>query len=263
MQLEQPIADYNGTPQLEDGYTRIANELLLAIIKFKFTERQYKVFFAILRKTYGFNKTNDEISLSQLSAICELPINHVSTIISQLVKLNIILKKQGKYAHNLMINKRYDTWGLHNVECHKEELHNVDIGVTSSGVLQFPNVEVQKTTPKDNTKDNIAEVKTSSSITFKKYLEDCHLRNLKALPEDCIVFRNAEKLKIPEDWLHLCWLKFKEEHLKKNKRQTDWIATFNNCVKDNWYKIWFMDANGILNFTSQGRMIKEYFKEQE
>jgi phage replication O-like protein O len=155
---EQPIASYNGNPQLEDGHTRIANELLEAIIKFKFTERQYKVFFAILRKTYGFNKTNDDISLSQISVICDLPVNHVSTVINQLVKLNIIIKKQGVYAQNLMINKIYDTWGLHNMECHNVELPNVDKGVTSLGVIPFPTMEPQNTTSKDNTKEICIEL---------------------------------------------------------------------------------------------------------
>lgn len=153
MELQQPIANYNGNPQIQDGYTKIANELLEAIVLFKFSERQYKVFFAILRKTYGFNKTNDEISLSQLSILCNLPVNHVSTVITQLVKLNVICKKQGKYAHNLMINKQYDTWGLHNVECLNMELRNVDKRVTSLGVLGLHNMEVQNTTPKENTKD--------------------------------------------------------------------------------------------------------------
>jgi phage replication O-like protein O len=262
MLAQQPIATYNGKPQLEDGYTRIANELLQAIILFKFTERQYKVFFAILRKTYGFNKTSDEISLSQLSTLCNLPVNHVSTVINQLVKLNVIIKNQGKHAHNLMINKQYDTWGLHNVECHKEELHIMDLGVTSLGVKGLHNVEVQKTTPKDNTKDNIAEVKTSTQITFKKYLENCKLNNIQPLPDDCIVFKNAEKLGIDEVWLKLCWLKFKEYYLNNHKRQSNWIATFNNCVKDNWYKIWFMDNNNKLALSSQGKIALEFYKDE-
>lgn len=176
MQAEQPIASYNGTPQLEDGFTRIANELLLAVIQFKFSERQYKILFALIRKTYGFNKVNDEISLSQLSAICNLPVNHISTVINQLVKLNVIIKKQGKHAHSLGINKLYDTWGgLHNVECLNVELLNVDNGVTSSGVLQFPNVEVQKTTPKYNTKDSCLEVLNYLNTKSKK-----NFRNVKA-----------------------------------------------------------------------------------
>lgn len=158
MQLEQPIASYNGTPQIEDGFTRIANELLEAIILFKFSERQYKILFALIRKTYGFNKTNDEISLSQLSTVCNLPVNHVSTVISQLVSINVVIKSQGKYANNLKINKLYDTWGLHNMECHKVECQVVELqvkdnGVTSLGVLPFPTMEVQNTTPKDNTKE--------------------------------------------------------------------------------------------------------------
>lgn len=140
-------------PQIEDGYTKIANELLDAIVLFKFTERQYKVLFALIRKTYGYNKTSDDISLSQLSSYCNLPVNHVSTVIKQLTELNVIIKKSGKYAFNLSVNKHYDKWGLHNMECLNVELQKVDKRVTSLGVLGFHNMEVQNTTPKDNTKD--------------------------------------------------------------------------------------------------------------
>lgn len=257
---EQPIAGYNGNPQLEDGHTRIANELLEAIIKFKFTERQYKVFFAILRKTYGFNKTSDDLSLSQLSAICDLPFNHISTVINQLVKLNVIIKKQGTYANNLMINKMYDTWGLHNMECLNVEFHNVDKGVTSLGVIPFPTMEVQKTLPKDNTKDKAAKVKTSA-ISLQKYIDNCKQENKPLLPKESIVFKNAENMSIDMLWLRACWLKFKEANLEKSKRQADWIATFNNCVKDNWYKMWFKDNEGNMILTSQGRIALDYYKE--
>lgn len=52
-------------PQVEDGYTRIANELFDAILGAQFTAREMSVLMAIIRKTYGFNKKVDDIYASR------------------------------------------------------------------------------------------------------------------------------------------------------------------------------------------------------
>ena len=44
------------SPQLEDGYTRIANELIEALMRTNLSAYQSRVLWAIWRKTYGFNK---------------------------------------------------------------------------------------------------------------------------------------------------------------------------------------------------------------
>ncbi len=49
-QKEPRVAD------LDDGYTRIANELLEAVMLAGLTQHQLLVFLAVMRKTYGFNK---------------------------------------------------------------------------------------------------------------------------------------------------------------------------------------------------------------
>ncbi|WP_374993057.1 replication protein, partial [Burkholderia multivorans] len=50
------------SPQIEDGYTRIANELYEAILGFGFTQRQLLVLLTVLRKTYGYGKKEDDMS---------------------------------------------------------------------------------------------------------------------------------------------------------------------------------------------------------
>ena len=47
------------SPQIEDGYTKIANELLEAISKVNLSSYEFRVIMAIIRKTYGFNKKSD------------------------------------------------------------------------------------------------------------------------------------------------------------------------------------------------------------
>ena len=64
------------TPQLEDGHTRIANELLDAIIAFDFSKRQQKIVLQVIRKTYGFNKKVDDMTVSQIARSCRLQRSH-------------------------------------------------------------------------------------------------------------------------------------------------------------------------------------------
>lgn len=43
-------------PQIENGYTRIANELLEALLLANLSKRQLLVALAVIRQTYGFNR---------------------------------------------------------------------------------------------------------------------------------------------------------------------------------------------------------------
>ena len=95
-----------GSPQTEDGYTRIANELLEAIMRNDFSKREVKVIWAIIRKTYGWNQKFDRIALSQFEQLTGLKKNHISTTLASLVGKNVVLKQDLKYS----INKKYIEW---------------------------------------------------------------------------------------------------------------------------------------------------------
>ncbi|HCO7285777.1 TPA: NinE family protein [Escherichia coli] len=60
---ERRVAD------IDDGYTRFANELLEAIASADLTARQLKVMLAYVRKTYGFNKKTDRIADEQIAQL--------------------------------------------------------------------------------------------------------------------------------------------------------------------------------------------------
>jgi phage replication O-like protein O len=100
----------SGVPQTEDGYTRIANELLDAIIGFGFSARQMRVFMTLVRKIYGFNKKRDDISGSQIGEACGMPRSHVSEVLSQLSAMRVISKKPGTFGTIIEINKNYKDW---------------------------------------------------------------------------------------------------------------------------------------------------------
>ncbi|WP_312827337.1 replication protein, partial [Escherichia coli] len=77
---ERNVAD------LDDGYTRIANELLEAVMLAGLTQHQLLVFLAVMRKTYGFNKKLDWVSNEQLSELTGILPHKCSAAKSVLVK---------------------------------------------------------------------------------------------------------------------------------------------------------------------------------
>jgi len=104
------------TPQLENGHTRIANEILEKVISSGLNGTEISCLLFIWRKTYGYQKLQDEISLSQF---CEaIPVSKQTICTSlynlQLVKIITLVKKgSSKNCSNLWaFNKDYDKWQL-------------------------------------------------------------------------------------------------------------------------------------------------------
>lgn len=54
-------------PQLEDGYTRIAHEIVEALARCAPGHGEMQVLWTVLRKTYGWNKKEDELSIGQIA----------------------------------------------------------------------------------------------------------------------------------------------------------------------------------------------------
>ena len=110
-QPSQPERSTKRGAQLEDGYTRIANELLEAIAFHDFTKRQYKVLMAVLRKTFGYQKKMDWISGEQLAGATGLPDTRARAVVRELVAKNVLVKKGRHVGINTVLSdwseKRY------------------------------------------------------------------------------------------------------------------------------------------------------------
>jgi len=53
------------SPQIENGYTRIANELLEAMARINLTPTEWKILMVIIRNTYGYHKKEERIKLAK------------------------------------------------------------------------------------------------------------------------------------------------------------------------------------------------------
>ncbi len=79
-------------PQLENGYTQIANELLEHLIRMHLAPNQWQVLLCVIRKTYGFHKKVDYIANIQIEEATGLGKTVVSRALHDLVGLAIITK---------------------------------------------------------------------------------------------------------------------------------------------------------------------------
>ena len=100
----------NGNPQIEDGYIKIANELGEALAKTNLSPYESRIFWAILRKTYGWHKKSDWISLSQFIELTGLIKPDIIRAIKKLIKKNIITQTGNDKGKEYSINKHYTKW---------------------------------------------------------------------------------------------------------------------------------------------------------
>lgn len=94
-------------PQLEDGHTRIANELMEHLMKLYLAPNQWQALLCIIRKTYGFHKKIDYITNTQICEGTGLVKSTVSRAVNILKQRNIITRN-GKH---IGLQKDWEQWG--------------------------------------------------------------------------------------------------------------------------------------------------------
>jgi phage replication O-like protein O len=97
-------------PQKENGYTPTAHELVEAICTLNISGTSHRVLRYIERKTYGFNKKKDRISLSQFVEVLKTDRRTITRSIDELEKQNIIKINRDDTINEYSINKDYETW---------------------------------------------------------------------------------------------------------------------------------------------------------
>lgn len=77
-------------PQLEDGFTPIANAIMDALARTRFSGYERSVLDFLFRKTYGWSKKSDLISLSQFVDATRISKPNIVHTLNRLVNRNII-----------------------------------------------------------------------------------------------------------------------------------------------------------------------------
>ncbi|HFT3701493.1 TPA: replication protein [Klebsiella pneumoniae] len=134
---------------LDDGFTRIANELLEAVMRAGLSQHQLLVFMAVMRKTYGFNKKSDWVSNEQLSELTGILPHKCSAAKSVLVKRGI-LTQTGRV---IGINKTVSEWSSLPVKGTEKKPYLKKVTLPESGKKSLPESGNAYYPNKVNTKD--------------------------------------------------------------------------------------------------------------
>lgn len=96
------------TPQAENGHVDIANEIVEALCRVQLSGYESRILWALFRKTYGWHKKEDRISLTQFQVLTGLPIPKISNTLNRLA-----LRKMVRVTENG--NGKVKTYGFQKV----------------------------------------------------------------------------------------------------------------------------------------------------
>ena len=167
-------------PQIEDGHTKIANELVEAFAKCNFTGHESRLLWVIFRKTYGWNKKTDRISYSQFSEATGIDRRHIGRALVTLKAKNVITITGAGYALEYGIQKDYESWKFDTIsgnELTPSQATIIAKDLTPSQDNLTPSEAMNLTPFEAHTKDNKASTKASTKDISKKETFEDYLKN--------------------------------------------------------------------------------------
>lgn len=104
------------SPQKENGYIPIANEIAerFCETKHRISGDEWTILWIILRKTYGWNKPEDAIPLSQFTEISGMKRQNVHRALKKLSskKMIAVIKNDDRQPLSISFQKDYEKWVL-------------------------------------------------------------------------------------------------------------------------------------------------------
>lgn len=101
------------SPQCENGFTKLSNELFERIISAKLNGTQYAIILALIRATYGFHKKSRTLGLAFFRKHTGRNRNKIAENLNELIRRRYIIVKNKEAfgrSRELMLNKNYDEW---------------------------------------------------------------------------------------------------------------------------------------------------------
>jgi phage replication O-like protein O len=140
-------------PQVENGHVDIANEIIEQLCRCPLSGQEWRILMFILRKTWGWKKKSDKISLSQFSKATGIERRRCQKVLMSLVELGVV-KKDDTTPTTYLFNKDYEQWQM--------SLKKTTV------VKKTPKVSSKKTNTKEtSTKENISTSFVEDSVEYR------------------------------------------------------------------------------------------------
>ena len=149
------------SPQKENGYTPIANELLEAIYRTNFTSTELKTILFTMRYTYGFSRKEHELSLNFISKGIGISKRYISSSVSKLIEdnvLQVVREHTDTQSRIIKLNKNYNKWMNRTTVQQMKYSSTDDTENNTTGEVQFNTTgELEFHQDKQNIKQNIKQ----------------------------------------------------------------------------------------------------------
>jgi len=223
------------SPQVENGFTKTANELLEAECLLWF-DHKTRIYLAIKRLSYGWNQKDAIISYKKLSKMTNIDTHRLPKLVKQLEKMKIIFVDRQKSGNVFSINKDFDSWVT--------EKSSTIIGITEIGITQDGNTQTSNT---QDSNEGITQKcnrgitqKCNRGITQKCNSNSPETPDFMLASESLNKELNKELKKVKEKSL------LKEKTLQKKKLSANEKSDSEKESKVNGFACW-IDANVALN----------------
>lgn len=104
-----------------------------------------------------------------------------------------------------------------------------------------------------------AQREKGEGITYPQFVQACREAGERPLPPEHSVFAFAQDSGTPREYLELAWREFARQYRDTQKTQAGvkgWRQKFENCVRRNWFKLWWFNADGDCELTTAGQQLK-------
>ncbi len=101
------------SPQVENGFTRVSNELLEKVCQLKINATQFKIILIVWRYTYGFSRKQHALSVSFIAQAIQSDVRTVKRELNRLIDMKIIsviLEASFNTTRVIAFNKDFDKW---------------------------------------------------------------------------------------------------------------------------------------------------------
>lgn len=165
------------TPQKENGYTPIANEILEALARINIGGEARRIIDVVMRKTYGFNKKEDRIALSQFVEFTGMDRKSVCRAINKLISMELLIKIDDKNGSVFIFQKNNKKWVSITQKNKSRKSPNGHVAILrpASGNMVNQVVAIlphtKDNTTKDKTKDKEWREQSSLVAEFIKHFE--------------------------------------------------------------------------------------------
>ena len=100
------------SPQKENGFLALSTEIVDNLCHYRITGEQWNVLWVVLRKTYGWNKKEDQISISQFEKLTQIKRSSIVRAIKSLVANKLLCSSKGAtgITTTYSFQKDYNKW---------------------------------------------------------------------------------------------------------------------------------------------------------